>query len=131
MDAFAGCLFANVLTANSFIPVFKREYKSGLYSPHMFYFGNWLIKFIFLGFYPMILYGFVFHVLELKDSSDQNFLQFMKIAWLQSFNGVALGHMWSTVFDQEIDLITSAFAVKVFCTSGAGLFNNGTTKNIL
>ena len=102
MDAFAGCLFANVLTAPSFIPVFKREYKAGLYSSHMFYFGMWFVKFLCLGFYPMCLYGLIFHKLEIRDSSNSNFIEFLKIAWLQSFNGVALGHMWSTVFDSEI-----------------------------
>jgi hypothetical protein len=69
IDSFASGLFANVLSNSSFIHVFKREYKSGLYTPSMYYFGTWLIKMIFLSFYPVLLFSFVFSFLDLKDDS--------------------------------------------------------------
>ena len=66
-DSFAAGLFANVISVQGMLPQFKREYKSGLYSPSTFYFASWLSKLTFLSFYPLILFGFMFHSLNLKD----------------------------------------------------------------
>jgi hypothetical protein len=66
-DAFAASFFANIVTIPTFMPVFKREFKSGLYSPSVFYFGNWATKMFCLSFYPMIVTLAVFPFLDLKD----------------------------------------------------------------
>ena len=67
IDSFASGMFANLLSNKEFIHVFKREFKSGLYTPSMYYFATWIIKLTFLSFYPVLLFSFVFSFLDLKD----------------------------------------------------------------
>ena len=81
-DMFAASLFSNIISLPEFVPVFKREFASGLYSVHMYYFGNFLCKMFCLGFYPCMIISIVFYPLKLVDSSDENLLRFMKYGWI-------------------------------------------------
>jgi hypothetical protein len=126
IDSFAAGLFANVIANNSFIPVFKREYKSGLYTPSMYYFGTWLIKVMCLSFYPLLLYTFVFHCLELRDDSTENFVFFIKVAVISGLNSATLGHMWGALFEETNTLCITAFCAMSFFALGAGhMVRNG------
>jgi hypothetical protein len=108
---FAASLFSNIVSLPEFTGVFKREIAAGLYSVHMYYLGNWACKLITMGLYPCILISIFFYPLRLVDSSDENFLEFLKVGMAQSFNGLSLGHMWGTVFENEMSAIISGFAV--------------------
>jgi len=131
VDCFAACLFSNLITMPTFMPVFKREYKSGFYSPHIFYFGNWLAKMMCLSFYPILMYAGLFHAIDPVDNSNENFKAFLKVAAAQAFNGVALGHMWSTVFDSETSTIVSGFMILNACNSGSGAIVNSGSNYFL
>ena len=80
-DCFASPFFANVVSLPCFLNVFKREVASGLYSVHMYYFGNWLCKMMTVGFYPLILISIVFWYLDLTDLSKENYWQFLKVGF--------------------------------------------------
>ena len=81
-DMFAASLFSNIISIPEFAPVFKRELASGLYSVHMYYFGNWVCKMMTLGFYPAMLISIFFYPLKLVDSSEENLLEFLKIGYM-------------------------------------------------
>ena len=97
-DIFAACLFSNILSLDSFLPVAKREIASGTYSVHMLYFGLWISKLLTIGFYPIILYLGIFRWLDLVDSSNQNLLALLRVGIFQMMNGLTFGHMWGTIF---------------------------------
>ena len=58
--------------------MFKREVKSGIYSVHVYYLGNWLCKAICLSFHPVLLISILFPFLKLQDSSMENYLHFLR-----------------------------------------------------
>jgi hypothetical protein len=120
IDAFAACFFANIVAMNIFLPVFKREYKAGLYSMHVYYFGNLLAKLMCLSFYPVLIFSLLFFNLEVKDSSQENFVEFLKVACLLALNAVSLGHMWSCIFDSDMNAIISGFGILTACICGSG-----------
>lgn len=95
LDSFAACFFSNVICMNLFLPVFKREFNSGLYTARSFYFSNWLMKVTFLTFYPLMIFGILFHFLDLADSSTENLLNFMLLGSALAINACSLGHMWA------------------------------------
>jgi hypothetical protein len=68
-DCFSSAFFANIVSLPLFLPVFKREFSSGLYSVHMYYFGNWFCKLVTMGFYPVMLMSIIFPFLDLTDVS--------------------------------------------------------------
>ena len=98
-DIFAACLFSNILSLDSFLPVAKREMATGTYSVHMFYFGLWASKILTIGFYPTFVYIGIFRWLDLVDSSFDNFLSLLRVGIFQMLNGLTLGHMWGTIFE--------------------------------
>ena len=100
-DCFASPFFANLVSMQLFLPVFKREFASGLYSVHLYYFGNWFCKLITIGFYPVLLISIIFFFLDLTDSSLENYLAFVGVCSIQSLNALTFGHMWSSIFDNE------------------------------
>ena len=77
-DCFASSFFSNIVSLPVYAPVFRREHASGLYSVHMYYFGNWLSKLMTVGFYPVMLISIIFYSLDLVDSSTDNYLAFLK-----------------------------------------------------
>ena len=81
-DCFSSPFFANVISLPAFLNVFKREVSSGLYSVHMYYFGNWLCKMMTMGFYPCMLISIVFWYIDIDDKSNENFIEFMKIGFV-------------------------------------------------
>jgi len=113
IDSLAAGIFANVLSMRTFYPVFKREYKSGLYSPTVFYFGTWVLKIMMLSFYPVFMYAFLYRSLNVVDQSWDNFFFLMKAAAASSFNATTLGHMWSTFFEDEGTLLSTAFCLQI------------------
>lgn len=108
---FASVLFANLLTLPSIAPVFRREYKSGMYSVSSFYFVTWFIKLTTLAFHPVVLTCVVFYNLELKDESVENFTSFVKSGAIMGVGAVTFAHMWSTFFESEATTIISGFCV--------------------
>jgi len=105
---------------NIFLPVFKRELKSGLYSVHVYYFGNFLAKLMCLSFYPALIFSLLFYSLEVKDSSQENYIEFIKVACLMALNSVSLGHMWNSIFDSDMNAIVSGFGFLSACICGSG-----------
>jgi hypothetical protein len=89
---------------------------------HMYYFGNWLIKLVTLGFYPCGMFASMFPWLGLVDSSFGNFLQFMRLGCLVALNGVTLGHMWATLVENESNAIVSGICLMQACVMGSGHF---------
>lgn len=81
-DCFASCFFANIIALPIFLQLYKREQKSGLYSCHMYYFGNWICKILFLTFYPVLLVVIIFPFLKLKDNGSTNYFLFLRHAIL-------------------------------------------------
>lgn len=71
-DCFAFCFFSNIVSLPNYNPVYRREVKSGLYSPNMYYLGNWIFKVVFLSFYPTFLISILFPFLDLVDNSNYN-----------------------------------------------------------
>lgn len=131
IDSFAAGLFANVLANSAFLPVFKREFKAGLYSPTMYYFGTWLIKVFFLSFYPALLFSFVYWRLDLKDSSPENFKFLLKIAVVSGLNSSTLGHMWSTFSQDPMKLIVSAMGAISMVQSGSGVMVRSSSNAVV
>ena len=97
----------------------------------MFYFGNWVSKFLTMGFYPMILLSLSFPFMNFYDSSFENYCGFLKVAFFQSLNAVALGHMWSVVFDDEINSIVSGLALMEGFIVGSGHLLSRQSPNIV
>ena len=125
MDGFAASFFANVIAHPSFHKVFKREYKAGLYSPSVYYFGMWFAKIKCLSFYPVLLLSLSFSSFQLIDDSRENLFRMLKAGAAQSFSAVSLGHMWSYLFEEEMNTIVTAFFAMNIFTCGAGLLHNG------
>ena len=119
-DIFAACLFSNILTLDSFLPVAKREIASGTYSVHMLYFGLWVSKILTIGFYPIIIYLGIFQWLGLVDSSNENLMYLLRVGIIQMLNGLTLGHMWGTIFEETQSSILSGFCLMQFVTAGSG-----------
>jgi len=109
---------------NIFLPVFKREFKSGLYSVHTYYFGNWFAKLFCLSFYPVLIITLLFYPLGLTDSSTENLIEFIKVGCLIALNGTTIGHMWSSIFDHDMNAIVSGFGVLSACICGSGAIGN-------
>ena len=118
-DSFASCLFSNLVTLSTFMPVFRREYRAGIYSPTVFYVGMWLTKVCTVGFYPNLIQILMYRNLSIKDQSVESFSKLMVAGFLQSINGVTLGHMWSSFFDCESTVLLSGFCIMQTFSLGA------------
>lgn len=130
-DCFASSFFSNIVSQPIMAPVFRREHASGMYSVHMYYFGNWLSRLLTMGFYPVMLISIIFYSLGLVDSSMDNYVAFLKCGALQSLNGVTLGHMWGAIFDNEINAIISGLALMNAAVVGSGHVVSRNTNNII
>lgn len=117
-DCFASCFFANIVSLPIYNPIYRREVKSGLYSTHMYYLGNWICKALFLNFYPVLLITIIFPFLKLPDESNRNFYLFIRNGALQSLNAMTLGHAWGAIFDNEMTALISGFGIMIFSTAG-------------
>lgn len=125
IDGFAASFFANIIANPSFHSVFKREYKAGLYTPGVYYFGMWVSKVKFLSFYPVLLISLSFSCLQLVDDSRENLIRMLTAGAAQSFSAISLGHMWSYLFEEEMNTIVTAFFAMNIFTCGAGQLHNG------
>lgn len=120
-DCFSSPFFSNVISLPGFLGVMKREVNTGLYSIHMYYFGNWLCKMMTMGFYPCMLISIIFWFIDINDRSNENFIEFMKIGFCQSLNALSMGHMWGAIFDDASQALITGFGVMNLIISGMGL----------
>jgi hypothetical protein len=120
-----------VISLPAFLQVFKRENSAGLYSVHMYYFGNWACKMMTMGFYPVMLISIVFWQLDLDDKSMENYLLFLKVGFFQSLNALTIGHMWSCVFDEPTQALVTGFGLQNLIVSGMGIVSKPTSNKIV
>lgn len=126
-DCFSSTLFSNIVTASMFLPVFRRETKNGLYSVHVYYFGNLLAKMMTFGFYPVLLVSLTYYFMDSPSKSLDTYLYLLKVGVALSFNSVSLGHMLSNVSSNDSVVASLAFmAMQVIATMAGQTINNNT-----
>ena len=116
VDMFANPFFGNVITWPVCRQVYKREVLSGLYSIHIYYFGYFLFKALFLQLYPIILVSIIFPHLRLTDPSLNNYLKFLRYSIVINLNAASLGHAWGVVFDSDFSTVISAHSIIAMAT---------------
>ena len=131
IDAFANPFFGNVITWPLWLSIYKREVLSGLCSVHVFYFGYFLYKVVFLQIYPILLWSIIFPHLDLMDASSNNFWDLIGNLMVMNFNSSCLGHAWGILFDQGGSGLISAFSVLTTCAAGSFIWESRMRKNYL
>ncbi|CDW87920.1 abc transporter family protein [Stylonychia lemnae] len=123
-DVFAICTMSQVIQIPSRNPLFRKEKLAGFYSTSAFYIITWFASTVFIIFYPLIQSLGIFLCIGTQDQTWENYYNFVKNSMLLGLAGSNFGFMWGTIFDNDNTATTSAMAVVMISSLGAGKFVN-------
>lgn len=128
-DGFSAIALGKLLSTHVLLPVYVREVKSGLYTPHSYILSTYLIHMISVCLYPMTLNLISFWLYDFTDDSFKNFFVWSLTMLMLCFTGCAVGITVGILNEDPSAAAIIMNAIIMFNVLGSGAIVNGQLSN--
>lgn len=98
LDPFVVLSLGKLLSSHTYLPVYVREIKSGLYQPSAYFFASTIINELSVLFYPFILVVLGFWMWDYTDDSFNNYIQYSLPTLMSGEIGALYGLVVGAIF---------------------------------